>query len=239
MRTMDGWEKLKFGGAIAGTALAMVVIRGVTGLVYPQTYVATPAYKVPGVNEQAVNLASLQRSWPAGLTEQGGAGNLRHYMSNIEKVSLPKSAETATAAAAPAAPVDLGTLLAAADPAKGQQTAQVCASCHAFDQSGQNRVGPGLWGVVGRNIASHPAFDYSTAFKAQSGPWTYERLDHYLTNPAKAIPGNKMGFAGLRRAEDRANLLAYLSTLSAKPVPFPKPQKPGEALAKNDAKKTE
>lgn len=243
MRTMDGWERLKFGVAIAGTGLAMLVIHTVSGVVYPQTYARTPAFKVPGVNEQAVNLASLQRSWPAGLSEQGGAGNLRRYMSNIEKVSAPKSAETPVAAA-PAAPVDLGTLLAAADPAKGQQTAQVCASCHAFDPSGQNRTGPGLWGVVGRNVASHPGFDYSSAFKAQTGAWTYERLDHYLTNPAKAVPGNKMGFAGLRRPEDRANVLAYLSTLSAKPVAFPKPEKPAgaartAALAKGAAKTTE
>lgn len=221
---MDGWEKLKIGAAGAGTVALIVVLRGVTGLVYPQTYLAQPAYKVPGVNEPAVDLVALQRSWPAGLSQQGGGANVRHYMDNIEKVSVASSAEAPAAAAAPAPQLDLGTLLAQADVAKGKQTAQVCTSCHSFDQSGQDRTGPGLWGVVGRTVASHPAFAYSSAFKAQTGAWTYERLDHYLANPAKVVPGNKMAFAGLRRPQDRANVIAYLSTLSASPVPFPKPE---------------
>jgi cytochrome c len=123
--------------------------------------------------------------------------------------------------------------LAAADAQKGRQTAQVCTSCHSFDQ-GQDRIGPSLWGVVGRNVASRATFTYSSAFRAQTGSWSYERLDHYLTSPAKAIPGNKMGFAGLRRAEDRANVLAFLRTLSASPVPFPKPEKP-KIIAKSDS----
>lgn len=221
---MDGWEKLKFGAAGAGTIFVLFAIHWVTGLVYPETYLGALAYKVPGVDEQAVNLASLQRSWPAGLSEAGGRGPLRAYMSNIENVAVPVSAE-APSVAAPPPQVDLATALASADVAKGRQKAQVCVSCHTFDQSGQDRTGPGLWGVVGRKVAAHPGFAYSSAFAAQSGAWTYERLDHYLANPAKAVPGNKMAFAGLRRVEDRANVIAYLSTLSASPVPFPKPQK--------------
>jgi len=221
---MDGWEKLKFGAAGAGTVAVLFVIHWATGLVYPETYLGELAYKVPGVDEQAVNLASLQRSWPGGLREAGGRGQVRAYMSNIETVVVPVSAE-APAAVAAAPQVDLATALASADVAKGRQKAQVCASCHTFDQGGQDRTGPGLWGVVGRDIAGHPGFAYSGALSAQSGSWTYERLDHYLANPAKAVPGNKMAFAGLRRVEDRANVIAYLSTLSASPVPFPKPQK--------------
>jgi len=218
---MDTWERLKFGAAITGTGLVFLVIHWITDLVFPETYVAKPGYKVAGVSEPAVDLASLQRSWPAGLSEQGGRASVRDYMSNIEKVSIPRSAE-ASPAAAPAPQVDLGTLLAAADAGKGRQTAQVCTSCHSFDQGGQDRTGPNLWGVVGRNVASRKTFTYSSASAAQTGSWTYERLDHYLTNPAKAVPGNKMGFAGLRKAEDRANVIAFLGTLSASPVPFPK-----------------
>ena len=97
---------------------------------------------------------------------------------------------------------------------------------HTFEQGGPDRTGPNLWGIVGRNVASHKPFTYSSAFSAQTGAWTYERLDHYLTNPAKAVPGNKMGFAGLRKPEDRANVIAFLSTLSTSRVPFPKPEKP-------------
>jgi cytochrome c len=231
---MDTWERLKIGTATTGVVILLLGIRWVTDRVYPETYLAEPAYKVPGVVEPTVDLGALQRSWPAGLGEAGGRANLRDFMGNIQNVVVPKGPEEPPPSAAPAPPVDLGTLLAQADPKKGQQTAQVCTSCHSFEQ-GQDRVGPSLWGVVGRNVASRTTFQYSSAFAAQTGSWTYERLDHYLTNPAKAIPGNKMGFAGLRRPEDRANVLAFLRTLSASPVPFPKPDATKVASAEGAA----
>lgn len=232
---MDTWERLKFGAAITGTVLVLFAIHGIVDLVYPVTGFAELAYKVPGVSEPAVDLSSLQRSWPAGLSEAGGRTKLRGYMSNIEKVAVPTSPEGPPAVAAPAPQVDLATLLAAADVERGRQTARVCMSCHTFVQGGQDGVGPDLWGVVGRDVASRKTFTYSSAFAAQTGNWTYERLDHYLTSPAKAVPGNKMAFAGLRKPEDRANVIAFLSTLSASPVPFPKPEKPkgGQDLASN------
>lgn len=219
---MDGRERLKIGAAITGLALLMFALRWITGLVFPETYVAEPAYKIPGVDVPAVDLGSLQRSWPAGLSEQGGRATLRDYMSDIERVAVAPSAEGPPALAAPAPQVDLATLLAAADVKKGRQTARVCTSCHTFDQGDQDRTGPSLWSIVGRDVASRETFAYSSALAAQAGDWTYERLDRYLTNPAKAVPGNKMAFAGLRKAEDRANVIAYLSTLSASPVPFPR-----------------
>jgi cytochrome c len=224
---MDTWEGLKIGAAVTGTVLALSTIRWIDDLVFPPTGFAVLAYKVPGVSEPAVDLASLQRSWPAGLAETGGRDKLRGYMSNIEKVTVPTSPEgSAPALAAPEPQVDLATLLGSADAQKGRQTAQVCASCHTFEQGGPDRTGPNLWGVVGRPVASRKTFTYSAAFTAQTGGWTYERLDHYLTSPAKAIPGNKMPFAGIRKADDRANVIAFLSTLSASPVPFPKAEKP-------------
>jgi len=226
VRAMDTWEKLKFGASIAGVGLLMLGIHWVTDRVYPETYLAEPAYKVADVSEPLVDLGSLQRTWPAGLSAPGSRATLRGYMSHIEKASVPASAEGPTVVAPPPPQVDLATALASADVEKGRQTARVCTSCHSFDQ-GQDRVGPSLWGVVGRDVAARKAtFTYSSAFAAQTGKWTYERLDHYLTSPAKAVPGNKMAFAGLRKVEDRANVLAFLRTLSASPVPFPKPEKP-------------
>ena len=219
---MNNWERLKIGSAITGTALVLVALRWMSGVVIPETYLAVPAYKVAGVSEPAVDLAALQRSWPAGLSEEGGRANVRDYMSNIEKVSVPASAEGPTALAAPEPEVDLATLLAAANVENGRQTARVCTSCHTFEQGGQDRTGPGLWSIVGREVASHGAFAYSSAFQAQTGSWTYERLDRYLASPARAVPGTKMAFSGIRRAQDRANVIAFLSTLSASPVPFPK-----------------
>jgi cytochrome c len=235
---MDGWEKLKIGAAVTGTVLLVSVIRSIADFAYPVTYVTEVAYKVPGVSEPAVDLSSIQRSWPADLSVLGGRAKLRDYMSNIEKVAVPSSAEAPPVLAAPAPQVDLATSLAAADVEKGRQTARACLSCHTVDQGGQDRTGPGLWGVVGRDVASRAPFTYSSALAAQTGNWTYERLDRYLTNPAKAVPGNKMAFAGLRKAEDRANVIAFLSTLSASPVPFPKPEKPSGVAshAKSDSK---
>lgn len=223
---MDTWERLKFAVAGAGVVLTLVVIHGITDLVFPQTYVAKTGYKVAGVSEPAVDLASLQRTWPVGLSQEGGRAHVRAYMSNIETVSVPRSAETPAPAAAPTPQLDLGALLSAADADKGRQTAQVCTSCHTFEQGGQDRMGPNLWGVVGRKVASHPGFAYSGALAAQGGAWTYERLDHWLTNPPKAVPGTKMAFAGLHKPEDRANVLAFLRTLSGSPVPLPKPEAP-------------
>jgi cytochrome c len=222
---MDGRERLKIAVAVAGVVLVLLVLRWITDLVFPETYLAEPAYKVPGVSEPAVDLGSLQRSWPAGLSQGGARAQLRDYMSDIEKVAVPSSVEGPPALAAPAPPVDLATLLAAADVEKGRRIAGVCTSCHTFDQGGQDRTGPNLWDIVGRDVASRRTFTYSSAFAAQTGSWTYERLDRYLTNPAKAVPGNRMGFAGLRKAEERANVIAFLSTLSARPVPFPKAER--------------
>ena len=223
---MDSWEGLKIGAAGAGMVLVLSAIHGIDDRVFPATGFGELAYKVPGVSEPGVDLASLQRTWPAGLSEAGGREKLRGYMGEIEKVKVPTGPEgPPLALAAPEPQVDLATLLASADPQKGRQTAQVCTSCHTFEQGGPDRTGPNLWGVVGRNVASRKTFTYSSAFTAQTGSWTYERLDHYLTSPAKAVPGNKMPFAGLRKADDRANVIAFLSTLSASPVPFPKAEK--------------
>jgi cytochrome c len=120
--------------------------------------------------------------------------------------------------------VSLGTLLASADAAKGQAVAKACAACHDFTDGGPNKVGPGLYGIVGRNHASHEGFTYSDAMAAKKGEvWTYEALNEFIKNPKAAIPGTKMGFGGIKKDKDRADLLAYLGSLAATPVPFPAP----------------
>lgn len=127
--------------------------------------------------------------------------------------------------AAPEAPaVSLGVLLASAVPEQGANAVRKCQSCHNFGEGGANKQGPALYGVVGRVIGSHENFAYSDAMRAHQAAgdiWTYEYLYAFLAAPKAVVPGTKMTFAGVKSPEERANILAYLATLSPGPVPFP------------------
>ncbi|MBS0470329.1 MAG: cytochrome c family protein [Proteobacteria bacterium] len=143
--------------------------------------------------------------------------------------------ETPTAGGAPAAPVeeplpDFGTVLASADVGAGKAISTKCEQCHDLTKGGPNRIGPNLWGLVDRPRAEHPGFSYSSAMSADHGPWTYDKLFRFLKSPQVDIPGTKMTFAGLRSAQDRINLLAYLRTQAdtPAPIPAPAPAKPAE-----------
>jgi cytochrome c len=116
----------------------------------------------------------------------------------------------------------IAELLANASVEKGQVAAKKCDACHTYNKGGQNKVGPNLWGIVGRKVASHSGFDYSPAMKGKGGEWTFEALNKYLVNPRTDIPGNKMAFAGITRDSERADLINYLRTLADNPLPLPK-----------------
>ena len=141
----------------------------------------------------------------------------------VEVAEAAGGGEAAPAAeAAPA--VSVGTLLASADAAKGQTVFKACAACPYASKGGPNKVGPNLWGIVGRNHGIHEGFAYSDAMAAlKDKPWDYAALNEFLLNPKGAVPGTKMAYGGLKKDADRANLLAYLATLSDSPVPFPAP----------------
>jgi cytochrome c len=113
-------------------------------------------------------------------------------------------------------------LLASASVEKGEASARKCAACHTFAKGEPNKVGPNLYGVVGRPKASAPGFNYSAAMRAKGGQWTIEELNAFLANPKGYVPGTTMAFAGLPRGTERADVLAFLNSRSDSPAPLPK-----------------
>ena len=113
--------------------------------------------------------------------------------------------------------------LAKADVAKGQADTKICQTCHSFEKGGPIKVGPPLWGVVGRPKGSFPGFNYSEGMKSKGGDWTYDDLNEFLTKPSAYVPGTKMTFAGEAEESKRADIVDYLHTLSDNPLPLPTP----------------
>jgi cytochrome c len=139
--------------------------------------------------------------------------------------ALPVTEAPHGPSAQPAAPFDVAEvlrLLPQANAEAGKDVFKRCLQCHTPDKGGPNRVGPNLWGIVGRARAAHAGFPYSEAMKTHPGNWTFEELAKYLHDPKGDIPGNKMAFAGLKDNAELADLLAYLRQLSDSPAPLPK-----------------
>lgn len=139
--------------------------------------------------------------------------------------ALPEPEVAEGGAVVEAAPeVPLGILLASASVERGQAAARKCQSCHNFGEGEPNKQGPHLYDVVGRLEGSVSDFAYSDALMAHNAAgdvWSYENLNAFLIKPSAYAPGTKMNFAGIRTAEERADILAYLQSLSGSPVPFP------------------
>jgi cytochrome c len=134
--------------------------------------------------------------------------------------------EQPQAGAAPVAPAatPINTLLASASAERGAEVARQCQACHNFQEGQGPKIGPDLYGVVDRKIASAQGFNYSSALKSKNGTWDFSTLNTWLTKPSAFAPGTAMTFAGLSNEKQRADVIAYLDTLSANPVPLPKPQ---------------
>lgn len=185
-------------GAVLAVAVVVFAIDFVSGQVFDKAPPVAPGYVID------------MKAAPAVVADAAPAAG---------------GAAPAAAAAAPAAATvaPIADRLKTADAAAGEKTAKVCTACHSFAADGTNKVGPGLYELIGRKPGTHPGFKYSDAMAAFGGShtWDYDTLDVYLTNPKAEVPGNKMAFAGLKKPEDRANVIAYLRSLSANPAPLP------------------
>ena len=152
-------------------------------------------------------LVYLLGGWAGELLYTTGGGHGDHaeqaYVIEVEGASAP---------AEEAAPVDFNELVASADAASGEKAFGKCKACHKID--GTDGTGPHLNGVVGRAVGGVAGFSYSDGLASHGGVWDAEALNHWLENPKGYIPGNKMSFAGLKKVEDRADLVAYLETLN-------------------------
>jgi cytochrome c len=124
------------------------------------------------------------------------------------------------AAKEPEQPIEV--LLAKASVEKGQAISKQCGACHTFEKGGPNRVGPNLFGVVGRERASVAGFNYSAAMKGKGGTWTFDDLNKFLTSPKAFVPGTSMSYAGIARDTQRADMIEFLRTHADSPVPVPK-----------------
>jgi cytochrome c len=171
----------------------------------------------------------------AGLPDEKKRADIIDYLRTLSPSPLPlppvpaatasaATTATATASVGTAAEPPFTTLLASADPAKGEADTKKlgCVACHSFNEGGKAGLGPNLYNVVGGPHAHMEGYSYSSALKAKTGDWTFAELNAWLTKPSAYAPGTKMTFAGIKDPQQRADVIAYLDTLSPKPLPIPK-----------------
>ncbi len=205
---------LKAAGALLGAFLAFLVTYFVASAMYS---ISAPVHEVAAATEAPAEPAAEPAAVAASAEAPAAEPAAPAATAEAPAAEPAAPAATAEAPAEPAAadPAAAAPVVAAAagagDAALGLKVFAKCKACHKVD--GKNGVGPHLDGVVGRVTASVEGFKYSDAMKAHAGEWSPERIDAYLADPKGTVPGNKMAFAGLKKPEDRANVIAYLQSL--------------------------
>ena len=117
--------------------------------------------------------------------------------------------------------INIKDLLAMGDLAHGEKVFKKCSACHMIAADGKNKIGPNLWGVIGRTAGSITDYKYSKAMKAYAKEWSFEEMNSYLIKPQAYIKGTKMAFAGLRKEKDRASVILYMNSKSSNPKALP------------------
>ncbi len=146
----------------------------------------------------------------------------RELAKPVLQIAMQAEQSSQSAAAKPAPVPAISPLLATANVKAGQQfVEEVCAACHNYTAGGGAKIGPDLYNVVGRPRASVAGFNYSSALKSLGGTWTYHNLNLWLHDPQVVAPGTLMTFAGIPQTQTRADVIAFLRTLSSHPVPLP------------------
>jgi cytochrome c len=148
----------------------------------------------------------------------------------VEGVTEEASTSASTAPVAEVIP-DWGTVLPKADAAAGQKISARCEQCHDLSKGGPNKIGPNLWGVLGRPRGTHPGFSYSSAMASSHAIWSFDNFFQFIKSPGAYVNGTKMSFAGLRSEQDRINLIAWLRTQADSPLPIPAPKPAAAAPA--------
>ncbi len=148
----------------------------------------------------------------------------------VEGVTEEASTTTSSAPVEEVIP-DWGTVLPKADAAAGQKISARCEQCHDLSKGGPNKIGPNLWGVLGRPRGTHEGFSYSGAMTASHDVWSLDNFFKFIKSPAAYVPGTKMSFAGISSAQDRINLVAWLRTQADNPLPIPAPKPAAAAPA--------
>ena len=140
---------------------------------------------------------------------------------NAYVIEVAETTDTADAAPVDTGPKPILALLAGADLGAGEKLSKKCSACHVFDAGGQNKVGPALWNVVNRPLGASEGYAYSDALAGFGGAWDYAALNVFLAKPKGYISGTKMNFAGLKKPEDRANLIAWMRAKADSPAALP------------------
>ena len=140
---------------------------------------------------------------------------------NAYVIEVAETTDIATSAPVDTGPKPILALLAGADLDAGEKLSKKCSACHVFDAGGKNKVGPALWNVVNRPLGASEGYAYSDALAGFGGAWDYAALNAFLAKPKGYISGTKMNFAGLKKPQDRANLIAWMRAKADSPAVLP------------------